>query len=160
MKKEKFILIDELDGKYAISNLGNVKNIQSGKILKNTLSPKGYHQIRIKKKTFRIHRLVAMYFIENPDNKPYVNHIDGNKTNNNVDNLEWCTPKENTLHAQEIGLKKDLKPILMINVENGDCLTFESISECARFLDTNSGSINRVLRGNRKKHKGYTFKYL
>ena len=57
------------------------------------------------RKDFKIHRLVAIHFIDNPDNKPFVNHIDGNKLNNNVNNLEWVTEKENTQHAIKTGLR-------------------------------------------------------
>ena len=87
---------------YQVSNLGNVKNISTGKLLKPRVNKKtGYVLIDIRnggnKKTIGIHRLVALTFIENdnPENKTQVNHIDENKTNNNVNNLEWCTPSYN-----------------------------------------------------------------
>ena len=94
----------EISG-YFISNLGRLKG-RSGKILNTQINHNGYKIINLhpngksdKSKCVRIHRLVAQAFISNPENKPFVNHIDGNKQNNVVTNLEWCTAKENTIHA-------------------------------------------------------------
>ena len=76
-----------------------------GKLIKGAFIEKtGYIQVSFKGKTYRSHRLVASTFIENPDGKPFVNHIDGDKENNHVDNLEWVTEKENTEHAIKTGL--------------------------------------------------------
>ena len=92
---------------FLISNKGRLKRIKTGNILKPTLIGRGYCSCyvslgsRNKGKLFRIHRLVAEAFIDNPDNKPQVNHIDCNKLNNNVDNLEWCTNHENMQHAHD-----------------------------------------------------------
>lgn len=72
--------------------------------LKYTLNNRGYYSVGIKRKTYMVHRLVALAFIKNPGAKPFVNHIDGNKLNNNVTNLEWCTVQENNQHARDIGL--------------------------------------------------------
>lgn len=102
------------EGKYQISNMGNVKSLnyhrgKSERILKPRYpSPPqneyGYVVLSKNNKVqhFYIHRLVAEYFLDNPQNKPYVNHKDGNKHNNNVENLEWVTPLENNLHAYHI----------------------------------------------------------
>lgn len=70
------------------------------------LNNRGYYSVGIRRKTYMVHRLVAMAFIPNPHNKPFVNHLDGNKLNNHVSNLEWCTAKENNQHARDTGLHR------------------------------------------------------
>ena len=107
------------EGKYQVSNLGNVKSLldkQLNKremILKPSLSHKGYLKVFLskdsKKSSKTIHRLVAEAFIPNLENKKTVNHIDGNKANNRVDNLEWLSNSENQKHAWRLGLKQGLK---------------------------------------------------
>ena len=93
-----------------VSDNGQIRNSITKKIYKLHLNKTGYLQVcvslgsRNKKKIFRIHKAVAETFIANPDNKPIVNHIDGNKQNNKRENLEWTTYSENTLHAFSIGL--------------------------------------------------------
>ena len=94
---------------YEISNYGRVKSLarglkEKGKFLK--LKPaKGYFRVTLfdqnKRKIYFVHRLVATAFIPNPDDKPFINHIDCNPANNNAENLEWCTPKENSIHAKK-----------------------------------------------------------
>lgn len=100
---------------YEISNLGRLRNAKTNKILKANKVGRGYLGIcvslgsRNNYKMIRIHRAVAESFIPNPNNLPQVNHIDGNKLNNRVDNLEWCDSKYNTIHAISLGLKTFLK---------------------------------------------------
>ena len=91
------------DYHYAVNEEGQVINTRTGKIKSTYLNrPNGYLQVQLSKngkvKHFFIHRLVATYFIDNPDNKPEVNHKDGNHLNNSVDNLEWATREENINH--------------------------------------------------------------
>ena len=108
--QELFVDIEGYEGLYQISNLGNVKSFKSvskNKILKPVLR-KGYATVILRKnkvnKIHSIHRLLATAFISNSDNLPEVNHIDGNKLNNNLSNLEWCTHLENMRHAFNSGL--------------------------------------------------------
>ena len=83
---------------YLVSNFGNVKNELTGKVRKLT-ERRGYLKLNISGKSYDVHRLVALAFLENPENKNFVNHIDGNKQNNFLNNLEWATESENTRHA-------------------------------------------------------------
>ena len=105
---------------YEISSLGKIRNLQ-GKVLKTYVQNSGYEQIKINYQGLHIHksihRLVAEAFIPNPLNRPYVNHIDGNKLNNTVNNLEWCTNSENILHARKTGLNPYNKPTLGLKLK-------------------------------------------
>jgi hypothetical protein len=102
--------INTFEGLYQISNLGKVRN-SKGKILKGSGGSTGYiHVVLVKdkiRKTVDLHRITAISFLTNSENYNYVNHIDGNKLNNCVENLEWCTARQNTLHATLSGLKND-----------------------------------------------------
>jgi hypothetical protein len=95
----KKIIIDGIKTYYSVSDTGEIRNDERNKILKLS-SEQDYKTVVLhinkKSKKFRVHRLVALAFIENPENKPYVNHKDGNRSNNKIENLEWVTPQENT----------------------------------------------------------------
>ena len=124
--KEEWRNITNYEELYQVSNLGNVKNIRRNKLKKLTLNKDGYYIVKLsknnKKKVYLVHRLVAKEFIENKNNYDIVNHKDENKTNNKVDNLEWCTIKYNNNYGTrwiKNYLKKYINEVLIL-LENDE----------------------------------------
>lgn len=158
---------------YYISNMGEIKNITTGRILKQQTNDRGYKVVRVtinrKKYTFKPHREVAKAFIPNPENKPQVNHINGNKNDNRVANLEWCTNQENADHAIKSGLwenvfeasrrtnEKRKKKVLARNIETGEEIIFESVAAAERRFGRH---VSSVLKKKRGQSKGHAFFYL
>ena len=156
---------------YSVSNLGRVRNNKTGRIIKAVVSG-GRKRYRIysgkcfnvvlypPRKTFKVHRLVAMAFIPNPDNKTEVNQKDGNRLNNFVSNLEWVTGSENILHAYRTLNRKmgDVRSKKVIRVEDG-CI-FESISEAANLCGIKSiSNVCDCIHGRRSTAGGYHWQY-
>ena len=150
---------------YYIDEDGNIydknKKLMTSKWIDNT----GYYQIVLRKdgkrKYLRIHRLVALQFIPNPDGLPQVNHKDGNKLNNNIDNLEWTTNSENTKHGYDNELYHSKKRKIMvkaINKLNGEEKIFSSIRECSKELGLNRKTISAILYGY-KKTNNYNYDF-
>jgi len=167
------------EGLYQVSNTGLVRSLGNGKsynkshrmprVLKQNLNLK-YCYIMLckdsKYKCIRVHRLVALAFIPNPENKSEVNHIDGNKRNNNVENLEWSTSKENHAHAKQNGLShhegdnnKRSKPIIALSITDGELFCYQSINIAARSLQISAGGISNVLLCKQDTYKGYKWIY-
>jgi hypothetical protein len=155
--------IKETNYRYSISTYGNVKKefeiiersnkrkqVLKEKIIKPIANKYGYLKVRCsidscKVKNIYIHKLVARYFVNNLDNKPQVNHIDGNKTNNNVNNLEWVTAKQNVQHAWNLGLSKS-HSFKKIEI-NG--IAFNSILSASKYLKIDRNTLTKCIK------KGY-----
>ena len=111
-RAEEWKPLPDYEGRYEINNCGYIKNIKNNRILKNYISPQGYAccALRLigenKTRTIRIHRAIARAFIPNPNNYPIINHRDGNKLNNSIENLEWCTYQHNIQHSFDMGLQE------------------------------------------------------
>ena len=150
-----------------ISNKGNVWNARKNKPMPTFLAGRGYKAIsiggKLHKKNYIVSRLVAIAFIPNPNNYPQVNHINGNKLDNMVENLEWCSARYNNIHAIKIGLRtyKDReKPILQIK-NNIIIKEYKSLSECCRQNNYDIATISRcALHKKRcKTAYGYNWEY-
>ena len=179
------------EGLYQVSSLGNVrsldtminckgaknidKHLRKGKVLKKYIGTSGYYTINLSKnskiKVYRVHRLIANAFIPNINNLPLINHKDGNKLNNNINNLEWCTYAYNNKEAYRIGLKvgaekgkygkysKFSKPLLQYSV-NGELIKeWENAEQVKRELGYCPENIRNVCNGRRKIANGYIWKY-
>lgn len=169
------------EGLYQISNLGNVKSLNYNHTGNpRLLSPKnhhtGYKLVMLCKNGHKenktVHALVADAFIPNPEEKPCINHIDGNKGNNTVSNLEWATLSENTRHAIKSNLRADTymrgmkgslspikKPVLQCDKSGKIIKKWSCISEAARYFQCSPSTIINCCAGRIKSCKGYLWKY-
>ena len=171
------------EGFYQISSLGRVKSLArvitksngvklnvKETIRKQSKCPKGYLFISLngenKRKMHKVHRLVAETFIPNPDNKPQVNHIDGNKRNNKVENLEWVTNSENQIHALDKGLvKRNInshrsKRVRQYTRDGMFIKEFPSVAQVERELGFKNRHVATACRGEEKTAYGYVWKYV
>lgn len=175
------------EGLYMVSDAGTITSVSRivthrgfdrfivGKEKKQQLDKYGYKCIKLskdgRKHHFTVHRLVATAFIDNPKNKAQVNHIDGDKTNNSVENIEWCTAKENVSHSWKFGISKSQKgiprnnkveqpkrrrPVLQISQSGQSIILHDSISDAIGYTATH---IVNCCKGKVKMHKGYRWEY-
>lgn len=175
------------EGRYQVSNIGRVRSLdktwltynwkrqglmeckRKGKLLKPLNRSDGYYGVwlrdGLKKECRSIHRIVAETFIPNPCNLPQINHRDENKSNNRVDNLEWCTAKYNSNYGtrkdriREYNIKSVMTPIIQYDMNGNVINTFESLSEAERMSGISSVDIAGVCKGRRASTHGYVFKY-
>lgn len=175
--------IDNYEGYFQVSNTGRVRSLDrtistargavsiKGIIRKPNINNSGYLYLPLTKNNVhwyaKVHRLVAKAFIDNPNNYSDVNHIDGNKLNNNVDNLEWCSHSENQKKAfanglnysPSLGRKGKLsfnkKSVILTRISDGKEFIFETLRDAAHALNLNENSISKCCHGEYKSVGGY-----
>lgn len=145
--------INGYEGYYSINEKGEVRNNQTKKLIKGDINNAGYYRVclyRGNKKHYFRHRLVAEYFIPNPNNYKEVNHIDGDKSNNSIENLEWSDRVHNEREARR-NLLKQFAPFYVI-WNNGERQEFEFAIDLAKILGVTDGCVRNYLK---KRTTGY-----
>ena len=162
--------------KYQVSNIGRVRNRTTKKMLNKRIGTSGYYKVNLysnkQVKTIEVHRLVAETFIEKSENKNEVNHIDGNKLNNNITNLEWVTHKENIEHAWKTKLfepvreaskrygKNNPNAKKVYQMKNNIIIgVFDTIKEAAIKTNTNKTNIGKCCHDKRNTANGFKWRF-
>lgn len=169
--------IPSYEGYYQVSNLGRFRSLPRairyksngtrnypGRQLLTETTKDNYQRITLMKEGVKVryqaHRLIALTFIPNPENKPFINHIDGNKSNNVIQNLEWCTSSENMIHADITGLR-DMSGHQPSNSKKIKCIetgeTFPSYGKAVKWLGKSPTSISALRRGVVKCGKAFNY---
>jgi len=162
--------------KLEVSSFGKVRTLDKvvpngkhtlfikGRVLKQYNRKDGYLQVSFRMNgkpiTKKVHRLVAETFIHNPNMLPMVNHLDCDRTNNNVDNLEFCTASYNQQYREKYGISRAEvlgHPLFSINLDTNEVSHFSSQHEAGRELGISDGNINKVLKGSRNQANGFWF---
>lgn len=162
---DEWVTIDEFPN-YEITIDGKIRHKTKKKIRQTPVGKRGYPVVSLKKdgKLYlrTVHSLLGKTFIPNPGHLPEINHIDGNKLNFDINNLEWCTQRENNIHARRTGLHKTDGDIPVSAYLNGvKIATFKSMSEAHRQTGANRSAIGKVAAGlpKYKTAGGYEWKY-
>lgn len=167
------ILWKEIEGygEYEVSNMGEIRHRITKSPHKLNICQHGYPKIYFNKSSHFVHRVVMKAFVPNLENKPFVNHKNGIKSDNRVENLEWCTAKENINHAINTGLSKahnrgksgkectQTKEVSQYSLTGELISNYETITEASRTLGITQGGISQCCIGIKKTYKGFVWKY-
>lgn len=150
------------EGLYEINKNGEVRNAKNKNTIVGDINNCGYYRVLLynqgqRKRYFR-HRLVAEHFLDKPEGKDFVNHIDGDKSNNSLENLEWVSQSENEKHAFENGLKQKTNKPFIIEFVNGDIKEYENQYVCAKEIGCSQSSVKNWLNGQRNPRPSYGIK--
>ena len=155
---ENWKAVNGYEGLYEVSDKGRVKGLKRNRILKNIVDSLGYVRVSLckenKPKAHKIHRLVAEHFLK-PSEYKVVNHIDGNKENNSVENLEWCNASQNRKHACDTGLAAKEEGRLIMCNETKE--VYKGVMSAARHIGISHTMISSILNGGSGTAKGFTF---
>ena len=158
---ERWRDVQGYEGLYQVSDRGQVRNVKRGRVLKPHRQGNGYLQTMLAKNNVRkyplVHRLVAAVFIPNPENKPHINHKNGIKTDNAVENLEWCTMSENLLHRHRVLGQPGCRSRAVICEETGE--VYPSAKAAAQAVGTTRAGVTMCCLGKQKTTKKYHFKF-